>query len=427
MEHVKAYDNKGWTDWCRVEMATAVKLNKIIVPVYPGSQGTAFVGKELGHLQGLADVESIGGKNAYPWHDGMYPESVQKIVNAIKASLAKSLAKRSPAFFKGEMMVTRSDPSTGAAKTVPLRLATSHYKKLYTAVNATWRSSSYWKTSDRTVKRRVTALISDFVEAYCKSKSIDDATCSIYIDKLLEEVEKHLTTSHGHSTAEAMSLLLWTSTKTLRVPAPKTTAKSDGPKELELCSVLNEIIRSDGGNPAFEGAVRLVCMIQHFLNASRRNAKFDVTPDGPTAPKGQGWSTVANTVFRGGSLPAKHLAFFKALEGKDQYYRAAHLVPTSFDRKKAYKFARRASTPKVMWIIEIDEEFGCVNVNFIDNTITVAKNESEYLFSAYSAFKVIKVEVSATPENWMTPHKITLYAAPDNSTISEDVPTAPWC
>eukprot|EP00940_MAST-03C_sp_MAST-3C-sp2_P003223 g3223.t1 len=89
MAHIKAYANKEWTDWCRLEMATAVKMNKIIVPVYPGVQGGAFLGKELEHLKGLADVDSIRGMMGYPWHDGMYDESVKKIVDGIKEALAK--------------------------------------------------------------------------------------------------------------------------------------------------------------------------------------------------------------------------------------------------------------------------------------------------------------------------------------------------
>jgi len=89
MAHIKAYANKEWTDWCHLEMATAVKMNKIIVPVYPGVQGGAFLGKELEHLKGLADVDSIRGMMGYPWYDGMYDESVKKIVDGIKEALAK--------------------------------------------------------------------------------------------------------------------------------------------------------------------------------------------------------------------------------------------------------------------------------------------------------------------------------------------------
>ena len=150
---------------------------------------------------------------------------------------------------------------------------------------------------------------------------------------------------------------------------------------------------------------------------------------GPDAPLGKGRSTKRDTVFRGGGLPAEHLQFFKLLEGKDLYFRAPHLVATSFSIRTANRFLQRVpkTLPKVQWIILIDEEYGCFHVNYIDNALTTVKNESEYLFSVYSAFKVVKVEESTTPTNWMTPHKITLYAAPDNSLVSEDVPTSPWC
>merc|ERR1712159_55957 len=100
---------------------------------------------------------------------------------------------------------------------------------------------------------------------------------------------------------------------------------------MELCSILNEIIRSDGNCPAFEPTVQLVCTIQHFLNASRRKAKFQVKPQGPSGVPGKGKSTTENTVYRGSSLPAVHLAFFKALEGKDRFCRFAQLFATSFE------------------------------------------------------------------------------------------------
>eukprot|EP00940_MAST-03C_sp_MAST-3C-sp2_P001689 g1689.t1 len=318
---------------------------------------------------------------------------------------------------KGEMMVTRRTSPGGSTKTESLRLATSQFKQLYTAINATWKSSDYWNVSDGKVKRRVRNLVKDFLGAYCKSKSIPPKSYKEFVSSLFDEVDDNLTTAHGHSTAEAMAVLLWTSAETLRV----------GKSNFELCTILNEIIRTDGGSAAFGGAIHLVCMIQHFLNAGRRGGKFNIKPLGPTAPHGMGWSTKRNTVFRGGSIPTVHLAFFRSLAGKDQYFRIAHLLATSFDESTAYKFAHRSGCPKVLWIFELDATFGCVHVNLIDNSITAVKNESEYLFSAYSAFKVVKVEESSTPENWTTPHKITLKAAPDNSLIDENVPTAPWC
>jgi hypothetical protein len=42
------------------------------------------------------------------------------------------------------------------------------------------------------------------------------------------------------------------------------------------------------------------------------------------------------------------------------------------------------------------------------------QGEDEFLFSAYSAFEVVRVHWSPTPQNKALPHEITLRAAPDN-------------
>ena len=46
-----------------------------------------------------------------------------------------------------------------------------------------------------------------------------------------------------------------------------------------------------------------------------------------------------------------------------------------------------------------------------------AQGEDEFLFSAYSAFEVVRVHWSATPQDKATPHEITLRAAPDNRCV----------
>jgi len=333
---------------------------------------------------------------------------------------------------KGEMMIIRSsspdddDDNGGATKSSgdtstpePLRLLTSQYRQLYTVTNAKWRETDYWKVSDVKIKQRVNDLLSNLLRAYCKSKSIDQKTCQAFIGALLGDIDKHMSTEHGHSTAEAMTLILWTSPQIVRV----------GKRKMELCSILNEIIRSDGTNPAFEFAVKLICMIQHFLNAGRRDSKFQMTPGGPTAAKGSGWSTTENVVYRGSTLPEKHLAFFKTLAGTGRWYRAAHLVATSFDRRTANGFLQRAdpSEPKVRWTVRLNRDYKCVNVNYIDNKLTAVKDECEYLFSAYSAFKVIQVIESDDPTDYDTPHEIIIEATYDNARVPESVPTAPWC
>ena len=54
------------------------------------------------------------------------------------------------------------------------------------------------------------------------------------------------------------------------------------------------------------------------------------------------------------------------------------------------------------------------------------QGEDEFLFSAYSAFRVDRVHWSPTPRDKQRPHEITLYALPDNKETSEDLPLAPW-
>jgi hypothetical protein len=54
------------------------------------------------------------------------------------------------------------------------------------------------------------------------------------------------------------------------------------------------------------------------------------------------------------------------------------------------------------------------------------QGEDEFLFSAYSAFEVVRVHWSATPQDKARPHEVTLRAFPDNLTVPEDMPLAPW-
>lgn len=87
MEHVSRYAHLGWTDYCRVEMAVALRMKKLVVPVYPGSMGSSYIGKELGKLNGIEDVQSLRNCNAFPLYDDMFDQSVDKIVGAIKKSI----------------------------------------------------------------------------------------------------------------------------------------------------------------------------------------------------------------------------------------------------------------------------------------------------------------------------------------------------
>ncbi len=58
--------------------------------------------------------------------------------------------------------------------------------------------------------------------------------------------------------------------------------------------------------------------------------------------------------------------------------------------------------------------------------IHCTQGEFEFLFPAYSAFEVVRVYWSATPQDKAHPHEITLRAFPDNRAVSEDLPLSQW-
>ena len=76
----------------------------------------------------------------------------------------------------------------------------------------------------------------------------------------------------------------------------------------------------------------------------------------------------------------------------------------------------------VLWRIELDPVQRCNHVNLV--TATHVPGEFEFLFSAYSAFEVVRVHWSPTPQDKTTPHEITLRAVPDNRAVRLRVRTA---
>ena len=114
-------------------------------------------------------------------------------------------------------------------------------------------------------------------------------------------------------------------------------------------------------------------------------------------------------------------------------YRVAQFLPTSFERTVAVRFISRVqlnapTNACILWKVVLDRARGCDHVNLV--TETHVEGESEFLFAAYSAFTVVVVNWSATPQNPGTPHEITVLAAVNNKNdleFPETVPLAPWC
>ena len=76
-----------------------------------------------------------------------------------------------------------------------------------------------------------------------------------------------------------------------------------------------------------------------------------------------------------------------------------------------------------------DRQYRCKHVNLV--TGGHVDSEKEYLFSAFSVFRVVKISPSPTPTNPATPHEITIFAETDNTqfptTEDVDLELAPWC
>ena len=64
----------------------ALKMNKLVIPVYPGGLGTAFIGAEFARVRHMPSVRSIGKCNALPIHEDLFERSVESIRNKIEVS-----------------------------------------------------------------------------------------------------------------------------------------------------------------------------------------------------------------------------------------------------------------------------------------------------------------------------------------------------
>lgn len=198
---------------------------------------------------------------------------------------------------------------------------------------------------------------------------------------------------------------LWTSKETM-CPA----------HDLELCSVLNAVLRDDNDDEVTHAAV-LVRGINRLCITRNRPNGVPFPPDGVT--------------HRGGGFNDDHKVFFTP--GK--VYRVPGFVASSFDLNSCDYFLYRAvhegNRPGVIWTIRVDPRgetqfrYKCKQANLVTKRAPGVPEEQEYLFAPFSAFEVVEVQWSNTPDD-RTPHRIVINAVVDNRDAPEDVPLAPW-
>jgi hypothetical protein len=128
-----------------------------------------------------------------------------------------------------------------------------------------------------------------------------------------------------------------------------------------------------------------------------------------------------NICFRGGGFDNKFRDFFAV----GRRYRQPCYLATSFSQATAEAFIGRCSSDvKVLWRVQIDPTHKCVNVNLVTRRVPGLPDEQEYLFAAYSAFTVTRVQWRSGTT--ASPHIIEVLAAVDNMKEPEDLPLAPW-
>ena len=199
-------------------------------------------------------------------------------------------------------------------------------------------------------------------------------------------------------------------------------------------------------------AVLLTCIIQIHLNRKRRaSAKKQESYNWPTGlqthPTKLSYTSEAHCVFRGAGLPmdkdaaAKVLQFYKSLANENNtgsVYRVPGLLATSMYKGIAREFLAYedripANCQKVLYTIllcrnrytgKLDGSLQPEHLAFLDKSET--GSECEFLFSAFSAFRVHSVKISEHPTSTSYPHEITLVACADNRTEAENAPSAPW-
>ena len=131
---------------------------------------------------------------------------------------------------------------------------------------------------------------------------------------------------------------------------------------------------------------------------------------------------VNNVTFRGTSMPADQVAFFE----KGRVYRCPMMLATSFSRAPADFFLRMAPPDRtpVLFRFWLDPDDRCDHALYIE-ALTTVSGEEEFLYTAYSAFRVRGVKRVGAPSS-SRPVEIDLDVFHDNKGAPEDAPLAAW-
>ena len=237
----------------------------------------------------------------------------------------------------------------------------------------------------------------NFVKSYCDTELIDE-----------------------NEDVKVVAMLLWTASKY-------------GGSRAELCSLLNRALREDKQAPAlvFDNAVllaralnkNLVAFVENRESAGDRSL-YRNWPNGPNVDKhSEGWSTKANSTWRGGAMPREDFQWWLELDKKAteaKKFRTRMFVASSFNRSVAEHFAEKAynksdpdGTGKVLFLFNF-ERHNCLHVNYIDKS--GYPQEKEFLMPPYTTLELVRVQESFDLD--VRPHMIELNVMRDNQSES---------
>ena len=237
------------------------------------------------------------------------------------------------------------------------------------------------------------------------NRRLDPTTIARGVDEFMQKIQDAAfrTNTAMQQNVNAVAEYLWTSGK-----------KDTVVDEMELCNVLNAVIRDD-----IEEEIQDAIIIFRSINSrcvTRTNGTCD---EQSYPPNGDTW--------RGSGFRRQFQAFFERMVGEK--YRVPGFLATSSKRETALAFAfdTDADHPCAMWHVMFDKrglqqvEYRCRHVTFVSNASL--EGESEYLFAPYSVFTLESVRWSTELRK---PHEFTILSAVDNQEEDENLPLTPW-
>ena len=291
--------------------------------------------------------------------------------------------------------VEETNPSAAMTPLDQRTFATSNYKRFYDTVKPA------------AFQHYLLSAVNDTLKHFAKriNPARDQQELENDVDELMKVIQEDAFKDGAalKNDVAVVAEYLWTSAKTHAVI-----------KDMELCSVLNAVIRDD-----IAAEIEAAAIIFRTINSRRTKRVSDSTIDTSYPHNGETW--------RGGSFRREHRAFFERMER--QQYRVPGFLATSSKRSVAAKFAfdPDSAHPCAIWRVLFDPrgeeqpQYRCRHMTFVSKTLF--ENEHEYLFAPYSVFTVLFIKWS---DDLHQPHEISIQAAVDNKDEDENLPLTPW-